>query len=479
MMRAPPIVFGLVLAASCSTRPPAPTAARDASGEAPASAAPKSAGPIASADDAGAAAPMSDLPSRPGRYDVSVPSPSSELAEFLRARVPKGGSVSDDPPRVFHTVQSGETLQTIVAAYQPLSDLYTRAELQDAIVRKNASVTPGKKIEIPRITTRVIRDDPRDERLGWPEDRALRGVFVTGSYAGIKWVDTLDKLAERGLNAVVLDGKDYEGYVNYPSKAKVAVETKAMQKIFVPDLARAIRFAHWRGVRVIIRIPCFHDPWADKHAKDARMSIRFAQTNKPIHVDWLDPTNTEAQDYVIELAKEGIEAGADEIQLDYVRFPVHLSQKVAVLPQQRGSVEDHPRVRQARARRHVGVGRRALARLLRRRRDRRDERHRVPRAAHPDGRARGRRDQPHELPVALQQGLDGLQGAGRAPGGDRHRQRSRAQAARAHRRVHDLAHVAPGVPAPREQLRTGVRRRAGEDRGELRRRRLADVEPLV
>ena len=106
-----------------------------------------------------------------------------------------------------------------------------------------------------------------------------------------------------------------------------------MRQLFVPDLARAIRFAHWRGIHVIIRIQCFHDPWADKHAADARLSLKFAPTGKPMHVDWIDPTNKEAQDYAIELAQEALDAGADEIQLDYVRFPVHLSTKVAVLPQ--------------------------------------------------------------------------------------------------------------------------------------------------
>jgi hypothetical protein len=238
-----------------------------------------------------------------------------------------------DAPKVVHAVAAGESLTSIAAAYLPLSDLYSASELSAAIAKKNpAGVTPNATIEIANIVTRVIHDDAKEEHLGWPDDRVLRGVFVTGPYAGIRWVDTLDKLAERGLNAVVLDQKDYEGYINYPSKLKLVAETGAARTLYIPDLARAIRFAHWRGIRVILRIPCFHDPWTDKHAKDARMSIRFAQTDKPIHVDWLDPTNTEAQNYAIDLAKEGVEAGADEIQLDYVRFPVHLTQKVAVLP---------------------------------------------------------------------------------------------------------------------------------------------------
>lgn len=341
-MRAFYVLIGLVSLASCTSRAGAPAAPRDAALEPPTprtSLSTTSAGaPPSESADAGAPAAerhvtQSGVPSKPGKYDVSAPSSPTELAEFFRAHLPKGGSVaSDSPVKVTHTVAAGESFTSIAAAYLPLSELYTAAELASAIGKKNPSgAIVGKSIEIPGLVTRVVHDDPKEERLGWPEDRALRGVFITGPYAGIKWVETLDKLQERGLNAVVLDGKDYEGYINYPSKVPLVAETNAIH-LHIPDLARAIRFAHWRGIRIILRIPCFHDPWTDKHAKDARMSIKFAPTGKPIHVDWLDPTNVEAQDYAIALAKEGIEAGADEIQLDYVRFPVHLSSKIAVLP---------------------------------------------------------------------------------------------------------------------------------------------------
>lgn len=330
-------VIGLVLLASCSrtTSPPreaardgSPDAAGEEVAKAPEAEGPATAEPAAEPATKSATSFAIKISSGP-----PPPSPPAELAAWLKTQVPQGGSVVEgDPPRVMHTVSRGETSTTIAEKYLGLTEIYAKSDLVQAIHKKNPQgVTPGKKIEIPGVVTRVIRD-PKEERLGWPEDKALRGVFVTGPYAGIRWVDTLDKLAARGLNAVVLDGKDYDGYVNYPSKAKIAVETQAVQKVHIPDLARAIRFAHWRGIHVIIRIPCFHDPWADKHAKDSRLSIKFTPTGKPIHVDWIDPTNTEAQDYAIELAQEAIDAGADEIQLDYVRFPVHLSRKVAVLP---------------------------------------------------------------------------------------------------------------------------------------------------
>lgn len=263
---------------------------------------------------------------------------SGDIAAYIRAHLPKGGSVEGDPPKIFHKVAPGETAASIAKDYLELTEIYYVNDLANRLAKKN--IYPGARIEIPMPLRHPISDDPKKERLGWPEDKALRGVFVTGPYAGIAWTATLDKLWERGLNAVVLDGKDYDGYVNYPSKAKIAVETNAVRQLHIPNLARAIRFAHWRGIHVIIRIPAFHDPWADKHAKDSRLSMKYTPTGKPIHINWIDPTNIEAQDYTIELAKEAIEAGADEIQLDYVRFPVHLTQKVAVMP----NPEDRPKV---------------------------------------------------------------------------------------------------------------------------------------
>jgi hypothetical protein len=274
----------------------------------------------------------------PAEPALKAAPPANDLVGYIRAHLPKGGDVEPgDPPKITHKVQPGESAQSIAAKYLELTELYRAEDLVGLLARMNPA--PGVTLTIPRPLTHTPRD-PKDEKLGWPEDKNLKGVFVTGAWASIKWTDTVDKVAEHGLNAIVLDAKDYDGYVNYPSKAKIALESGALRATNIPDLARAIRYAHWHGVRIILRIPCFHDPWADKHLPDARLSIRYTPTGKPIHIDWLDPTLTEAQDYAIELAKEGIEAGADEIQLDYVRFPVHVGTKVAMLP----PVLDRPKI---------------------------------------------------------------------------------------------------------------------------------------
>ena len=94
--------------------------------------------------------------------------------------------------------------------------MYRAEELAAAIVKANGpnALSAGSTITIPRPLTHVPRD-PKEEKLGWPEDRILKGVFVTvGTYPAKKhlpngenahiclkptewWVDQFKPLADR------------------------------------------------------------------------------------------------------------------------------------------------------------------------------------------------------------------------------------------------------------------------------------------
>jgi hypothetical protein len=283
--------------------------------------------PVASASAVDAAPPVAPV------------TPETDLAKWLRARVPEGAQivVEEGRTKVRHAVAAGDTAASIAQAYLAVTDVYYAKDLA-AKIAKSDPPSPGKTIEIPNVLQKAYADDPRTERLGWPEDKALRGVFITGTFASLFWPQTIEKVAARlpRINAIVLDQKDYDGPVNYPTKAKVAVEIEATPNPPpIPDLARAVRFAHWAGIRVILRIPCFHDPLAAKKAK--RISLQGIGGYAMTGMGWLDPTNEEAVDYVLELTKEGLAAGADEIQLDYIRFPVVGPVKDMKLPSRHGT----------------------------------------------------------------------------------------------------------------------------------------------
>jgi hypothetical protein len=265
------------------------------------------------------------------------PSPSGEevrrsrFVEWLRTRLPAGGRIEDSagrPPEVVHTAATGDTAQTIAKSYLNLTNVYRARDLAAAIAKASPAVHAGTEIRIPHLLSEPFRD-PEEDRLSWPADRALKGIYITGGTAGIAWPETLERIQTHGLNAVVLDAKPYAGDVTYPSRVKLAAESGAGRYIPIPDFSRAIRFAHERGIRVITRLTCFHDPWLAAHAP--RLSFHTA-TGEPAAIGWVDPANVEVQDYLVDLVKEVIDLGADEVQLDYVRFPVEKLGDAAMLP---------------------------------------------------------------------------------------------------------------------------------------------------
>jgi hypothetical protein len=184
-------------------------------------------------------------------------------------------------------------------------------------------VKPGIRITVPDLV-RQPHAEGAEGRLG-PTDGtpggSIRGVYVRGTTAaGHAYVRLLDKLAEHGMNAIVLDSKDTDGLLTYASKVPLAIETGATKEAPISDLPRAVRFAHDRGIRVVMRVSCFHDEWMQHH-KGKEMSIR-GKWGGIYPLGWLDPSNEMAHEYLIALAKEAMDAGVDEIELDYVRYPV-------------------------------------------------------------------------------------------------------------------------------------------------------------
>jgi hypothetical protein len=162
-------------------------------------------------------------------------------------------------------------------------------------------------------TSAAAASPPAEPRLGWPDDGHIDGLYAQIGMIGQPWFPKfLDHIAAAGMNAVVVDGKDYSGWLTYPSSIPLATETRSASHAVLRSLQQLVHQAHQRGVRVILRVSCFHDPWMASHHRD--LAIHGMS-------DWLDPNNVGAQDYLLAVVDETLQAGVDEIQLDYVRYP--------------------------------------------------------------------------------------------------------------------------------------------------------------
>lgn len=155
-----------------------------------------------------------------------------------------------------------------------------------------------------------------------PEE--VKAVYATGESAGNpEKIDVLVKLIKKaGLNAMVIDIKDYTGYVFYDSGIEDVARYKA-EKIKIPKINSLIKKLHDENIYAIARIVVFQDSVLasarPELAVKNRISGRAWKDNRGLA--WIDPASKESWDYIIKIARDASARGFDEINFDYIRFP--------------------------------------------------------------------------------------------------------------------------------------------------------------
>jgi len=145
----------------------------------------------------------------------------------------------------------------------------------------------------------------QEETLDW---RGRRGIYLTSGLAANRerLQRYIDQLKRHGLNALVIDIKDNSSVVAYPSDVGLATEIGARHVRY--DLSELVDWLHARGVYVVARHVVFYDPKLAAHL------------DSPI-APWVQPTDQTVIDYNLAIAREVAEAGVDELQFDYIRYP--------------------------------------------------------------------------------------------------------------------------------------------------------------
>ncbi len=154
--------------------------------------------------------------------------------------------------------------------------------------------------------------------------RPIKALYMTNwsasSKAKTEYIFNLLETTE--LNAVVLDIKDYTGVVGYEPDVAAVREYGAYEKR-IPKINALIKRFHDAGVFVIGRIAVFQDMALVKArpelAVQSASSGRAWSDRKGVH--WLDTAATPVWDYNLDIARDALARGFDEINFDYIRFP--------------------------------------------------------------------------------------------------------------------------------------------------------------
>ncbi|MBM7625032.1 putative glycoside hydrolase [Sporohalobacter salinus] len=164
-----------------------------------------------------------------------------------------------------------------------------------------------------------------DRELKKENAKPIKGIYLTGWAAGgsKKFNRLLNLVTETELNAMVIDIKNIEGEVSYNSKIKLTREIGAnITKI--RDIDNLLNKCEENNIYTIGRIAVFKDY---KLAANKEYSLKYyddQQNHSEIlsSQEWVNPYNKEVWKYNVDLAIEAVRHGFDEIQFDYIRFPV-------------------------------------------------------------------------------------------------------------------------------------------------------------
>jgi len=173
-----------------------------------------------------------------------------------------------------------------------------------------------------------------------PEGKAARGLYFSYGYLQRFGAEGVARtLKGTKTNAAVLDVKDASGRVSHRTRVK-ALKPQIAERAL--DLRRMVRALRRRHVYTIARIACFADPSLSQREPE-RAIVDARHPGKPWasrgNGTWLDPYNRDNHRVIVALAREAEQLGFDEIQLDYVRFPVDRATEWASYPAQ----EERPR----------------------------------------------------------------------------------------------------------------------------------------
>ncbi|MDO8664217.1 MAG: putative glycoside hydrolase [Candidatus Liptonbacteria bacterium] len=208
--------------------------------------------------------------------------------------------------------------RTIILQSQP-NDSFAKIVSLPAVPEASASSSSGELA--------VIRSANGDvqKQSQLPNPPAIaKAIYITGWSAGSysKMTSLINIIESRGLNAVVIDIKDYSGYLSYAMDVPGVKASGAEGEIRIAKPNELIKRLHNKNIYVIGRVTVFQDPiFAKAHPE---LALKNKITDK-VWLDnhklaWLDPAGQPTWDYVVSIAKDALGRGFDEINFDYIRF---------------------------------------------------------------------------------------------------------------------------------------------------------------
>lgn len=168
---------------------------------------------------------------------------------------------------------------------------------------------------------KVVGDYPGNPRV------EVKGIYLT-IHSAANALGRLDKLIQLAkdtdINTFVIDVKDDHGNMLFETEAANKFDTGANKNAPIKDIEAFMKKLKENNIYTIARIVSFKDPkYAARYPEAAITRKSNGQPyTKRDGIIWVSAHDRKLWEYNIEVSKEAAKAGFNEIQFDYVRFPV-------------------------------------------------------------------------------------------------------------------------------------------------------------
>lgn len=206
------------------------------------------------------------------------------------------------------------------------------------------------RLELPAGAPEASEEPPQEkeraeedfERIDPPE--AVRAIYLTAWSAATpsRLNHAIELVRTTELNAVVIDVKDFSGFVLYQTDVE-EVKTYGAEAYVIRDMEGVLERLREEGIYTIARITVFQDPALARARPD--LAVHSSEKISSVHGDkvrawqisdsldgdtlwtdrkglhWTDPAAPHIWEYHARIARDAFGRGFDEINFDYIRFP--------------------------------------------------------------------------------------------------------------------------------------------------------------
>ncbi len=256
--------------------------------------------------------------------DLLVSAPGFEPIDHRIEEYPDGGSVEFRlEPVILQGRITTHDGRPLPGAHVELGDDWDDTDNEGRYSLERA--TPGTiTLSRPAWQTSEFEWDGTVTDLDIPMERLVVHAF-RASAADVAdssiWNRLLDLADNSAINGIVIDLKGEDGSVLYGSRVAQAASAGAVSEYF--NIEDVLADADDHDLYTIGRVGVFQDNfYAAAEPEHAVTTPNGDLWRAPNGYAWLDPSDPAAYEYSIDVAEEACLAGFDEIQFDFVSWPI-------------------------------------------------------------------------------------------------------------------------------------------------------------